>query len=181
MLHDELAEAIGPRAADTRIAPPEEPAADRSAAVPASMRSAFEPDLIALLVTFAAVATVGVIVSLATRNWWALVAAVSVHAVWTAVIVAAVLRLVAAKEHVAPGLAARLEAEGVTGPDRFFTALVDGEGNAPGSDSAAPSTLRAAYALARMHPGGALAAVLASVALGTAVFMIGTGFIAGRL
>jgi hypothetical protein len=68
---------------------------------------------------------VGVVASIALGDWWALGAALAVHAVGTAVVVALTLRLTRETEHVSPTLAARLEEEGVGDPDVFFTELVD--------------------------------------------------------
>ncbi|HEU4701137.1 MAG TPA: hypothetical protein VFS37_01550 [Conexibacter sp.] len=84
-----------------------------------------------LAVSFAAFVAIGVILSLATGMWWALVVALAVHAVGTLLVATTALRLTTETEHVSPELAARLEAEGVQDPDRAFTELAAG-GAAPG-------------------------------------------------
>jgi hypothetical protein len=84
-----------------------------------------------LAVSLSAFVVIGVIVSLATGSWWALVAALVVHAVGTLVVATTALRLTTETEHVSPELAARLEAEGVQDPDRAFTELTAGAA-APG-------------------------------------------------
>jgi len=84
-----------------------------------------------LALTLAAAIVVGVIVSLATGSWWALVAALAVHAAATLVVATTALRLTTETEHVSSELAARLEEEGVQDPDRAFTELAAGAA-APG-------------------------------------------------
>jgi hypothetical protein len=78
-----------------------------------------------LAVTFVALVIVGVIVSLATHSWWALVAACAVHALGTLLVGTLTLRLSTEVEHVDPSLAARLEDEGVGDPDRALSDLVE--------------------------------------------------------
>lgn len=79
-----------------------------------------------LAVSFAALLTIGVIISLATGSWWALVAALAVHAAGTLIVATTALRLTTETEHVSSELASRLEAEGVRDPDRAFTELAAG-------------------------------------------------------
>jgi hypothetical protein len=69
---------------------------------------------------------IGVILSLATGSWWALVAALAVHAAGTLIVATTALRLTTETEHVSSELAARLEEEGVQDPDRAFTELAAG-------------------------------------------------------
>lgn len=78
-----------------------------------------------LLFTFLALVVVGVIVSLATGSWWALVDAVGVHALGTLIAAASAIGLTTEVEHVDPGTAARLEDEGVVDSDRLMTELVE--------------------------------------------------------
>ncbi len=78
-----------------------------------------------LLFTFLALVVVGVIVSLATGSWWALVIAIGVHALGTLIAAASAIRLTTEVEHVDPSTAARLEEEGVPDPDRLMTELVE--------------------------------------------------------
>lgn len=76
-------------------------------------------------VSLAALIVVGVIVSLATGSWWALVAACAVHATGTLLIAAFAIGMTTRVEHVDPATAARLEAEGVSDPDRVLSELTD--------------------------------------------------------
>jgi hypothetical protein len=76
-------------------------------------------------VSLAALIVVGVIVSLATGSWWALVAACAVHATGTLLIAAFAISMTTRVEHVDPGTAARLEAEGVSDPDRVLSELTE--------------------------------------------------------
>ncbi|HEX4804805.1 MAG TPA: hypothetical protein VFU94_02795 [Conexibacter sp.] len=78
-----------------------------------------------LLFTFLALVVVGVIVSLATGSWWALVIAIGVHALGTLIAAGSAIRLTTEVEHVDPATAARLEEEGVPDPDRVLTELVE--------------------------------------------------------
>jgi Flp pilus assembly protein TadB len=78
-----------------------------------------------LAVTFVALVIVGVIVSLATHTWWAVVAACGVHALGTLLVGSLTLRLSTEVEHVDPSTAARLEDEGVGDPDRALSDLVE--------------------------------------------------------
>jgi hypothetical protein len=79
-----------------------------------------------LAVSFAAFVVIGVIASLAAGSWWALVAALVVHAIGTLLVATTALRLTTETEHVSSELAARLEEEGVQDPDRAFTELAAG-------------------------------------------------------
>jgi hypothetical protein len=78
-----------------------------------------------IVITFAMLLVVGVIVSLATGSWWAVVAAAGVHATGTLVVATVALRLTTEVEHVAPETAARLEEEGVADPDRALSDLIE--------------------------------------------------------
>jgi hypothetical protein len=89
-----------------------------------------------LLVSLAALLTVGVIVSLVTGSWWALVAAAGIHAVGTLVVATGAIQLTTEVEHVDPTTAARLEEEGVSDPDRVVSELASdfaGERHARGA------------------------------------------------
>ncbi|MFL5818148.1 MAG: hypothetical protein ACJ76L_11185 [Conexibacter sp.] len=76
-------------------------------------------------ISLAALIVVGAIVSLATGSWWALVAACAVHATGTVLIAAFAIGMTTRVEHVDPTTAARLEAEGVSDPDRVLSELTD--------------------------------------------------------
>jgi hypothetical protein len=77
-------------------------------------------------ITFAALVVVGIIVALATGNWWAVVVAAAVHALGTLIVVSMTLRMSTQTEHVDPSVAARLEEEGVADPDAALSDLVAG-------------------------------------------------------
>ena len=78
-----------------------------------------------LIITFVTAMVVGAIISLVTGSWWALVAAVVVHAIGTFAVAGGAIQLTTQTEHVDPNAAARLEDEGVADPDRRLTKLVD--------------------------------------------------------
>jgi hypothetical protein len=78
-----------------------------------------------IVLSLAALIVVGVIVSLATGSWWALVAACAVHATATLLIAAFAIHMTTRVEHADPTTAARLEAEGVTDPDRVLSELTE--------------------------------------------------------
>ncbi len=85
-----------------------------------------------LAVTFTTFVVVGMIVTLVTGSWWALVGAVAVHAVGTALVTGLAVQLTTTVEHVAPSTAARLEAAGVRDPDRALTDLAARAGGGVG-------------------------------------------------
>lgn len=80
---------------------------------------------IVIAIAFAALVTVGAILSLITGSWWALVAACAVHATGTLLIAGFAIHLTTEVEHADPATAARLEAEGVEDPDRVLTELAE--------------------------------------------------------
>lgn len=128
LLARELREAVGEEAAERAM----EHAGELQAASPREgMWDRVGRNGPLLAVSFAAFLVIGVILSLATGSWWALVAALAVHAAGTLLVVTTALRLTTETEHVSPELAARLEAEGVEDPDRAFTELAAGAA-APG-------------------------------------------------
>jgi hypothetical protein len=78
-----------------------------------------------LIITLAVALVVGVVVSLATGSWWALVAAAAVHAVGTMVVASGAIQATTEIEHASPETSARLEEEGVADPDRVLSDLVE--------------------------------------------------------
>jgi hypothetical protein len=78
-----------------------------------------------LAITFLALIIVGVIVSLATGSWWAVVAAAAVHALGTLLVASITLRASTQVEHVSPTTAAKLTDEGVADPDGALSDLVE--------------------------------------------------------
>ncbi|HEU4977692.1 MAG TPA: hypothetical protein VFT42_02240 [Solirubrobacteraceae bacterium] len=95
---------------------------------PHGTRGPFTANLVAnrqlLLVTLATAIVFGAFLSLVSGSWWALVAAVTIHALGTTAVTGGVIQLATLTEHVSPAVAARLEAEGVADPDRVLTRLV---------------------------------------------------------
>lgn len=91
---------------------------------------------LAIGLTFLTALVVGAIVSLATGSWWFLLLALAVHALGTLAVIVLALQMTTQTEHVSPGVAARLEDEGVSDPDAVFGELVqeyapgDGRGGA---------------------------------------------------
>jgi hypothetical protein len=123
LLTQELREAVGQ---DTVRVPAGTP---RGAGERARRHSPLVAALVAnrplILVTLVVAVTVGVAVSLATGNWWAVVATAAVHAVGTMVVATAAIQLTTQVEHASPEVAARLEQEGVADPDRVLSDLVE--------------------------------------------------------
>jgi hypothetical protein len=83
-----------------------------------------------VVIALGALLIVAVAVSLATGSWWALLAAVLVHAIGTFLVAGVVLRLTTEVEHMAPSTAARLEEEGVADPDHVLSDLMEEYGGA---------------------------------------------------
>jgi len=124
MLTDELREAVGDDAVEVRPGaqlPTGERRGGRGGAF-----ATLATHRVAVGLSFLVLLVVGVIVSLATGSWWALAAALAVHALGTLVVLAGAIQITTEPEHVSPGLAARLEDEGVPDPDRAFSDMVEG-------------------------------------------------------
>jgi membrane protein implicated in regulation of membrane protease activity len=132
LLTRELQEAIG---ADHVRLPPEQ--ARAAGSVSGAGHRTLVSELIAnrllVIITFTALIIVGVVVSLATGSWWAVVVAAGFHALGTIIVGSATLRISTEVEHLAPSTAARLVEEGVADPDRALGDLV--EQYAPGDDA----------------------------------------------
>ena len=94
---------------------------------------------------------VGVIVSLAAGSWWFLPLALAVLGLATLVVVGGVLQMTSQTEHLSPGAAARLEAEGVGDPDAVFTELVQEYAREPGSEHRTPADEDPAQAAAEQR------------------------------
>jgi lysylphosphatidylglycerol synthetase-like protein (DUF2156 family) len=90
-------------------------------------------------ITLAMLIVVGVIASLATGSWWALVAAVAVHAVATFLVLSFTLQVTSEVEHVAPSTAAKLEDEGVADPDQALSDLIEQYGPPKGGNDVSAS------------------------------------------
>lgn len=121
LLTDELRAAVGDASAEL----PADAAARRRD--PHGGRAPLVATLLAnrvlVAISFAILIVVGVIASLATGSWWLLAVAAGVHAVGTLAVAAFAIGLTTQVEHVDPGTAARLEAEGVADPDRVLAEL----------------------------------------------------------
>ena len=78
-----------------------------------------------LIVTFLAALVVGGVVALVTGQYWAVVVAAALHAVGTLAVTVGAIALTTETEHVEPTVAARLEEEGVSDPDRVLSELVE--------------------------------------------------------
>jgi hypothetical protein len=78
-----------------------------------------------IAISLAVLVTVGVILSLISGTWWALVAACAVHATGTLLIAGFAIHMTTEVEHVDPTTAARLQDEGVGDPDRVLTELAE--------------------------------------------------------
>jgi hypothetical protein len=123
LLTEELREAVGRDEVQVPAGTPRRTSERRGGrstvvATVASHRQLFVVTLLAALV-------VGAIVAFATGAWWAVVAALGLHALGTMLTATAAVQLTTQVEHVAPGTAARLEEEGVADPDRVLTDLVE--------------------------------------------------------
>ncbi len=77
-----------------------------------------------IAVSFGTLLVLGLILTLVTGSWWAVVGACAAHATATLLVATVALRLSTEVEHVAAETAARLEAEGVADPDRALGDLV---------------------------------------------------------
>lgn len=124
LLTSELREAVGEDR--TEVPADRAESAGRLGSTPRpTMATVLGANRLLIGITLAALIVVGVIVSLITHNWWAVVAAAAVHAIATLTVVQAVIRMSTQVEHVAPGTAARLVEEGVSDPDRALGELVE--------------------------------------------------------
>src|SRR3954468_24711883 len=134
-LTDELQQAIGAEHVSMPADAPDPGSAERggdsvATATAASMRPLF-------FVTLLAALTVGAVIALSTGSWWALVAAVAVHAVGTMVVASGAIQLSTQIEHASPQTTARLEEEGVADPDRVLSDLVEEYAGEPETSPAA--------------------------------------------
>jgi hypothetical protein len=124
LLTEELREAVG----TDRVQVPAE-RTDSVGRVPGTGHSTLVGTLatnrLLVIISFVILLVVGVIIALATGNWWAVVAACGVHAAGTLIVGTIVLRATTQVEHLDPATAARLEEEGVADPDRALSDLIE--------------------------------------------------------
>jgi len=123
LLTDELREVVGADEVEVPAGTPAHHEVDHGGR--ATFLGTLAANRVLIAVSLAALIVVGVIVSLATGSWWALVAACAVHATGTLLIAAFAIHMTTRVEHVEPTTAARLEAEGVTDPDRVLGELTE--------------------------------------------------------
>jgi hypothetical protein len=123
LLTDELREVVGSDEVEVPAGTPAHHETDHGGGT--TFPGTLAANRVLILVSLAALIVVGVIVSLATGSWWALVAAAAVHAIGTLLIAAFAIHMTTRVEHVDPTTAARLEAEGVTDPDRVLSELTE--------------------------------------------------------
>jgi hypothetical protein len=129
LLTEELREAVGSDRVRVPAGSPQ-PGADRERPR-STLTTTLASNRLIVAVTFFAAVVVGVAVSLATGSWWAVVAAVGVHALGTVVVATVAIQLTTETEHASPEVAARLEEEGVADPDRVLSDLVEDFSPAP--------------------------------------------------
>jgi hypothetical protein len=124
LLTEELREAVG----TDRVEVPRE-RADSVGRVPGTGHDTLVGTLasnrLLVIISFVVLLIVGVIIALATGNWWAVVAACGFHAAGTLIVGTIVLQASTQVEHVDPATAARLEEEGVADPDRALSDLIE--------------------------------------------------------
>jgi hypothetical protein len=138
LLTHELQDAIG----EERVTLPAdraEHAGQVRAAGHGTLASQFAVNRMLIGITLAMLIVVGVIVALATGTWWAVVAAVAVHAVGTFLVLSLTLQLSSEVEHVAPSTAAKLADEGVADPDRALSDLIEQYGPPQGGNEVSAS------------------------------------------
>jgi hypothetical protein len=138
LLTEELQDAIG----HDQVTLPADRAEDAGrvrAAGHRTLASQFAINRMLIGITFAMLVVVGVILALATDSWWAVVAAVAVHAVGTFLVLSLTLQLSSEVEHVSPSTAAKLADEGVADPDRALSDLIEQYGPSPGGNEVSAS------------------------------------------
>jgi Flp pilus assembly protein TadB len=121
LLTEELREIVGADEVEVPAGTPDErraPHAERS-----TVLGTIQANKVLFAISLLALLVVGVILSLVTGSWWALVAALAVHAVGTLLVTTVALRMTSEVEHVDPATSARLQEEGVADPDRLVTDL----------------------------------------------------------
>jgi hypothetical protein len=77
-----------------------------------------------ILIAALVLLVVGAVIWVTTGSWWVMAVAVVVDLIAVGVLTATTIGMTTAVEHPSPGLAARMEEEGVADPDRLMTDLV---------------------------------------------------------
>ncbi len=123
LLTDELQQIVG---AEEVVVPEDAPRrSDERHGTHSPFVAALVSNRAILIVTFLAALVVGGIVALVTEQYWVVVVALALHAVGTLVVAVGAIGLTTETEHVDPAVAARLEEEGVSDPDRVLSDLVE--------------------------------------------------------
>jgi membrane protein implicated in regulation of membrane protease activity len=134
-LRGELREVVGERAAAEGEQAGALEAAEQ-AGRPRTIAAALSQSRILILAMLFVALIVGVVVGLATGQWWWLLVALAIHAVGTTVVVSTTLRMTASVESPDPRAAAALEEQGVRDPDAALTEAVRVTAEATDSDAA---------------------------------------------
>ena len=133
LLTAELREAVGAE----RVEVPRGTPRPRRHADAGPLGAQFAVNRILLAITFFATLVVGAIVSIALGSWLFVVIACIVHAVGTFAVLTILATAARQTEHVDPGVAARLEEEGVADPDVAFSDMVAAYGAGQPADGIA--------------------------------------------
>jgi hypothetical protein len=122
-LTEELREVVG---AERVEVPVDRPHATRGELPPKQSLSAYlSQNRFNVLRATAIMLTFGLIVSLASRDWWLLPIAAGVHAIATMAVTLTIVRMTTVAEHPSPEVAAGMAAEGVRSPDERFSQMVE--------------------------------------------------------
>jgi hypothetical protein len=116
-----------------------------------SLGSVLGTNRLLVAVAFIPLLVIGVMISLSTDSWWAVVAACAVHAVGTLIVASVALRVTTAVERVTPTTAARLQDEGVGDPDQALTDML--ERFSPGDDRSAAEVVASGHNRVTARPG----------------------------
>jgi hypothetical protein len=134
-LRDELREVVGERAAEQGERAGALDAAEE-AGRPRTVTAALSQSRILIAATLFVALIAGLVVGIATGQWWWILIALAVHAIGTVVVVATTLRMTASVESPSPTAAAALEEQGVRDPDAALTEAVRVTAETTDSDEA---------------------------------------------
>lgn len=134
-LRGELREVVGERAAAEGERAGALDAAEE-AGRPRTVTAALSQSRILIVAMFFVALIVGVVIGLASGQWWWILVALAVHALGTVVVVTTTLRMTASVESPGPTASAALEEEGIRDPDAALTEAVRVTAEASDSDEA---------------------------------------------
>jgi hypothetical protein len=134
-LRGELREVVGERAAEQGERAGALDAAEE-AGRPRTVTAALSQSRILIAATLFVALIVGLVVGIATGQWWWILIALAIHAIGTVVVVATTLRMTTSVESPSPTAAAALEEQGVRDPDAALTEAVRVTAEATDSDEA---------------------------------------------